>query len=271
MNQTDKGEAFFALHHRGSPFVIPNPWDAGSARIMAAKGFEALATTSAGVDHMMGKPAGTTGRNDMLANTRWIAETTDLPVSADLEDCYGANAAGIAETIRLAADAGAVGGSIEDAVWKQPGSFYDLDTAVSRVEAAVTAARALPFKFTLVARCEYLLYGRRDFDEIIDRLKAFSAAGADVLYAPGLRTDEEVAMIVDAVDKPVNVLLGMGNTTLDMADMHRLGVARVSLGSGIHRAAMAAVLEALDEIRDSGTFGFTKGLPGAGVIDDLLR
>ena len=267
MNQKERGDAFKALHHRGQPFVIPNPWDPGSARMMKAKGFEALATTSASVDHVAGRLSGAGGRDLVIENARMIAAATDLPLSVDLEDCYGADADGIAETIQLAAGTGAVGGSIEDAVWGQPGEFYDLHTAVARVEAAVAAARALPFKFTLTARCEYLLYGQRDFGEIVERLKAFSAAGADVLYAPGLKTAEEVETIVQAVDKPVNVLLGMTDTTMDMADMHQLGVARVSLGSGVHTAVMYRASQVLDEIVERGTFTFTKGLPS---VDSLL-
>lgn len=260
MDQSEKANAFLALHHRGRPFAIPNPWDAGSARMMTAKGFEALATTSAGADHVMGKLSGASGRDDIIANARWIVEATDLPVAVDLEDCYGEDETGIAETIRLAADAGAVGGSIEDAIRTRPGAFYDLDVAVARVKAAVAAARALPFKFTLTARCEFLLHGHGTLDEVIARLKAYSAAGADVLFAPGLRTTDQVAEVVGALDKPVNVLLGMANSAMDMADMHRLGVARVSLGSGIYGAAMRAASEALDEVRESGSFTFTKGL-----------
>jgi 2-methylisocitrate lyase-like PEP mutase family enzyme len=261
MNQSDKGEAFFALHQSGQPFVIPNPWDAGSARIMQAKGFKALATTSAGVDHVVGKMSGTAGRDDIIANARAIIAVTDLPVAVDLEDCYGSGDAGISETIRLAAEAGAVGGSIEDAIWGRPGAYYDFDEAVARVCAAAEAVRALPFKFTLTARCEFLLTGHGSLDEVIDRLKAYSAAGADVLFAPGVRTVEQVEAIVQAVDKPVNVLLGMANTTLDMADMHRLGVARVSLGSGLYATAMRAAATALDEIVTRGTFTFTTDLP----------
>lgn len=272
MNQTEKGDAFFALHHRGYPFVIPNPWDPGSARLMQKREFEALATTSAGVDHMMGQLSGTAGRDQVLANARWIAQSTDLPVAIDLEDCYGADEAGIAETIRLAAETGAVGGSIEDTIWTSPGQFYDFETALARVKAAIAAARALPFKFTLTARCEFMLYGHEDLDACIARLRAFAEAGADVVYAPGLKTAEQVEAVTSAVDAPVNVLLGMANTTLDMADMHRLGVARVSLGAGIHNVAMRAAASALDEIVQTGTFKFTTLEPDeAKSIDDLLR
>ncbi|MBU1175595.1 MAG: isocitrate lyase/phosphoenolpyruvate mutase family protein [Alphaproteobacteria bacterium] len=267
MNQIEKGDAFLALHQRGAPFVIPNPWDAGSARMMAVKGFEALATTSAGVDHVHGLRSGSAGRDQIIANARDIVAATELPVSVDLEDCFGSDEDGIAETIRLAADAGAVGGSIEDSIWGNPSEFYAFDVAVARVRAAVAAVAALPFKFTLTARCEFMLYGHADLDATIERLRAYAEAGADVIFAPGIRTREQVEAVVDSVDKPVNVLLGLSNTALDMADMHRLGVARVSLGSGIHTAAMKAAADALDEIRERGSFGFTTGLP---KVDSLL-
>lgn len=267
MNQTEKGDLFFALHHRESPFVIPNPWDPGSALMMQAKGFKALATTSAGADHVMGRFAGSAGRDTILENARQIIAVTDLPVAIDLEDCYGADADGIAETIRLAGEAGAVGGSIEDAIWGQNGAYYDLDTAIKRVRAAVEAAAALPFKFTLTARCEHLLHGVGDLNETIARLKAYEAAGADVLFAPGLREPEAVEAVVQAVGKPVNVILGLADTSMDMADMHRLGVTRISLGSGIHTVAMHTASLALDEIVSQGTFSFTEGLPS---VDSLL-
>lgn len=270
MSQAQKGETFFALHHQGTPFVIPNPWDVGSAKIMVARGFLALATTSVGVDHSNGKPSATAGRDDILVNARAIAGAVSLPISIDLEDCYGKDDSGIAETITLAAETGAVGGSIEDAIFGRPGEIYCLENAVARVRAASEAASALPFKFTLTARCENFLWGNPDIDDTIKRLKAYSAAGADVLYAPGLTSTDEVAALVNALDKPLNVLLGMANTKMTMADMHRLGVARVSLGSAIHRAAMTATIDALDEIRQSGTFGFTGGLTGMGELDRMM-
>lgn len=271
MTQKTKADAFFALHNTGDSFVIPNPWDIGSARIMAAKGFLALATTSAGVDHMNGKRSGTAGRDDILANAKMLAGATDLPLSIDLEDCYGADAAGIAETIGLAADTGAVGGSIEDVRYGGGGDIYPLDDAVARVRAAVEAAAALPFKFTLTARAENFLYGRPDLKDTIARLKAFADAGADVLYAPGIRTAEQVDDIVRAVGKPVNVLLGFGGTNLTMADMHQLGVARISLGSALHRASVTATLDAINEIQNSGTFEFTKELLPMDVVDGLME
>lgn len=269
-DQKSLGERFFALHHRDHPFVIPNPWDAGSAKILAALGYEALATTSVGLDHTNGHRSATSGRDQILANAKLIAGATDLPVSIDLEDCYGADAAGIAETIELAAATGAVGGSIEDVRYGSDGEMYGFDAAVARVESAVEAARALPFKFTLTARCENFLFGRPELDDTIARLQAYSAAGADVLYAPGLTSLAEIEAVVNAVDKPVNVLLGLANTTLTMADMHRAGVARVSLGSGLHRAATTAFVRAAQEIRESGTFGFTAGVLGMDAIDEMM-
>lgn len=269
-HQKSKGERFFELHHRGHTFVIPNPWDAGSAKILAASGYEALATTSVGLDHATGHHSGSAGRDEILTNARLIAEATGLPVSIDLEDCYGTDEDGVAETIRLAADTGAVGGSIEDVRFNSDGAFYELDEALARVEAAVAAARTLPFKFTLTARCENFLFGRPDMDDTIKRLNAFADAGADVLYAPGLTSADEIETLVQSVEKPVNVLLGLANTTLTMADMHRLGVARVSLGSGLHRAALTAFLSAAEEISDRGTFGFTAGLLSMDVVDEMM-
>lgn len=269
--QKSKGEAFFELHHRGHPFVIPNPWDAGSARILASCGYEALATTSVGLDHANGNRSGSSGLQQILDNAALIARSTALPVSVDLEDCYASDSEGIAETINLTAAAGAVGGSIEDVRFNSGGDFFSLGEAVTRVEAAVAAARALPFKFTLTARCENFLFGRPDMDDTIKRLNAFSDAGADVLYAPGLTSISEIEAVVNGVDKPVNVLLGLANMTLTMADMHRIGVARVSLGSGLHRAAMTAFLRAAEEISESGTFGFTAGLVGMDAIDEMME
>lgn len=270
MNQSEKGELFYALHHRGHTFVLPNPWDIGSAKVLAAKGFEAVATTSVGVDHAMGKKAMTAGRDDMVANTRLLVQAVDLPVSVDMEDCYAEDASGVAETINLVAEAGAVGGSIEDAIYTNRGELYPIDVAAERVRAASVAASALPFKFTLCARCENFLYGNPDLNDTITRLNAYAEAGADVLYAPGLTSTEEVEAIVQSVDKPVNVLMGDANTRMTMADMHRIGVARVSLGSALHRVAMTAMIGALDEILQSGTFTFTTGLKSMGDMDAYM-
>lgn len=268
--QSQKGDAFFALHHRNTPFVIPNPWDIGSAKILARKGFEALATTSVGVDHMNGKPAGTAGRTDILANAKLIADATPLPVSIDMEDCYATTPEGITETIQLAAQTGAVGCSIEDMRFSTT-EIYGFDEALARVKAAVAAAAALPFKFTLTARCENFLCDKPDMDDTIMRLKAFENAGADVLYAPGLTTTDQVKILVDSLDKPLNVLLGISGIEMTMADMKNLGVGRVSLGSGLQRAAFTATLNAIEEIQSKGTFSFTNANAGMDVIDDLMR
>lgn len=268
-SQSQKGDDFFALHHRNAPFVIPNPWDVGSAKILAARGFEALATTSVGVDHMNGKPAGTAGRDDILANAKMIADATNLPVSIDMEDCYAASADGIAETIQLAAATGAVGCSIEDMRFST-NEIYPFDQALARVKAAMAAANALSFKFTLTARSENFLCGKPDLDDTIMRLKAFADAGADVLYAPGLTTLEQVTRVVKEVGKPINVLLGMSGINMTMDDMKKAGVARISLGSGLQRAAFTAALNAIDEIQTKGTFGFTETNAGMDEIDKLL-
>lgn len=270
MTQSEKAKLFFNLHHQGNPFVMANPWDVGSAHIMAAKGFAALGTTSVGVDHMMGQKAATAGRDTIMENARQIVAATDLPVSIDLEDCYGVDAQGIAETIQLAADTGAVGGSIEDAIYSKPGEIYPLEQAVERVRAAVEAASALPFKFTLCARCENFLLDKLDMDDTIARLRAYAEAGADLLYAPGLSKPEQIEQVVQAVDKPINVLLGISGHNLTMADMHRLGVARVSIGSGFHRAAISAAIKAMDEVLNKGTFDFTKSGVPMGTIDEMM-
>lgn len=267
MDQSAKAEQFRQLHRRDHPFILPNPWDAGSAKILEGMGFEALATTSAGVDHLNAKLSGMSGRQAAVENVRLVASASSLPVAADLEDCYPEAPGGIAETIRMAADAGAVGGSIEDAVRLSPGAILDLDAAVANVEKAVNAARQLPFPFTLCARCESHLFADPDLDDTVSRLNAYAEAGADLVYAPGLRTVDELKAVVASVGVPVNVLLGLPNTSLTMADMHRLGVKRVSLGSALHRVAMRAFIDAAEEIRAKGTFTFTSGLPGAGALD----
>ena len=209
MSQSEKGAAFQALHARAGCFVIPNPWDVGTARLLAGLGFEALATTSAGCAFALGRPDGAVTRDEALANARAIVEACDLPVSADLEGGYGDAPEEAAETIRMAAGTGLVGGSIEDATGRGDHPIYDFDLAVERVRAAVEAARGLPFPFTLTARAENFLCGRPDLADTIRRLQAFQDAGADVLYAPGLRSREDIASVVRALDRPVNVVMGL--------------------------------------------------------------
>ncbi|HEX7328983.1 MAG TPA: isocitrate lyase/phosphoenolpyruvate mutase family protein [Casimicrobiaceae bacterium] len=256
---TQRGEAFRELHRRPGIFAIPNPWDAGSAIALAQLGFEALATTSAGLAHSLGKPDGhcAVSRDETLANAAAIATATPLPVSADLENGFGDSPDNCALTIRAAGEAGLVGGSIEDATGRADDPIYPFDAAVARVRAAVAAARALPFPFMLSARSENFLHGRPDLDDTIRRLVAFADAGADVLFAPGLRTSDDIAAVVRAVaPKPVNVIMGLSGVALALADLEALGVKRVSVGSSLARAAFGAFLRAAREIREQGTFGY---------------
>ena len=259
--QTTKAEAFKALHDRPGIFVIPNPWDAGSAKMLATLGFEALATTSAGLAYSMGKPdgQGAIGREETLENAKAIVRATPLPVSADLENGFGDEPEACARTIQLAAAAGVVGGSIEDATGRADEPIYEFDPAVDRIRAAVRAARSLPFPFVLTARAENLINGRPDLPDTIRRLVAFAEAGADVLYAPGLKTQQEVAAVVRAVaPKPVNVVMGLAGAALSVDALGKLGVKRVSLGSSLARAAYSAFLDAAAEVRERGTFDFAR-------------
>lgn len=254
-----KAEAFKALHQRPGIFVVPNPWDAGSARILESFGFEALATTSAGLAYSLGKPDGhaSINREDTLQNARSIIAATNLPVSADLENGYGDEPATCAETILMAAKAGLSGGSIEDATGRSESPIYPFEQAVERVKAAVGAARSLPFPFTLTGRAENLIYGRPDLNDTIKRLEAFADAGADVLFAPGLKTREEIEAVVKAVaPRPVNVIMGLSGVNLSLNILQELGVKRVSLGSSLVRAAYGAFFKAIEEIKDKGTFGY---------------
>jgi len=256
MTQADKGRAFRQLHERSSAFIIPNPWDVGSARILEHLGFEALATTSMGHAFSLGKLDTTVGRDEMLAHVAALAGATSLPVNADLENGYGDDPDTVAETIRLAAAAGVVGGSIEDATGRAGDPIYDIDLAVERVRAAVAACRALPFPFTLTARAENYLHGRPDLDDTIRRLKAFQEAGADVLYAPGLRSKDDIAAVVKSVQRPVNVLMGLQGVLLGADELSAIGARRISVGSALYRTAMGAFLRAANEMRQRGTFEF---------------
>ena len=249
--------AFRALHARPEPFVIPNAWDAGSARILAQAGFEALATTSSGAAFGLGRRDGGMTREEVLANARQIVEATPLPVSADLENCYGHDAATVAETMRMAFDAGLAGASIEDFSGDANEPIYARDHAIARAAAAVQAARSMPHPFTVTARAEGFLHGRPDLDEVIARLRAFEAAGADVVYAPGLPDLAAIRAVVQAVSCPVNVLVGMGRGYgLSVQDLGQAGVRRISLGGALSRAALGALFRAASEMREQGTFGF---------------
>jgi 2-methylisocitrate lyase-like PEP mutase family enzyme len=258
--QAEKALHFQALHQRPETFVIANPWDAGTARILTALGFAALSTTSAGLAFTLGKRDGTGSvtRGQALANAKSIADVTELPVAADLENGYGHSPEDAAETIRLAAlSAGLVGGSIEDATGDPTHPIYDFNHAVERIAAAAAAAHALPFPFMLVGRAENYLHGRPDLDDTIRRLQAYEAAGAEVLYAPGITHPEDIRALCSSVGKPVNVLMGIkGAPPLTVTELQALGVRRVSIGSGFSRAAMTAFLNAAREVIDHGTFNF---------------
>lgn len=254
--QTEKGIAFRALHQRDRAFIIPNPWDTGTARLLAQLGFKALATTSAGYAFSIGQRDNTVGRDKMIAHVREIAAATNLPVSADLENGFGDDPEMVAETIKLGAAAGLVGGSIEDSTTRRDDPIYELERAAERVSAAAEAARSLPFTFTLTARAENYLFGRRDLNDTIKRLQAYQEAGADVLYAPGLSNKDDIAAVVRSLDRPVNVLMGLAGVGLSLAELSTIGVKRVSVGSVLARVALSAFLRAAAEMRDRGTFTF---------------
>lgn len=256
--QAEKGETFRNLHSRNHAFIIPNPWDIGSARILAHFGFEALASTSMGYAFSIGRRDNSVGRAGILEHIAAIAAATDLPVSADLENGFGDSPREAAETIKLAAETGIVGGSIEDATGREEDPIYPLHHAVARVQAAVEAARSLPFTFTLTARAENYLHGRPDLQDTIARLQAYQEAGADVLYAPGLASKEDIAAVVSSVDRPVNVVMGLRGVQLSLAELSQLGVKRVSVGSSLARTAMGALLRAVREMREQGTFDYAK-------------
>ena len=263
-DQRAKVMRFVALHAAPGAFVVPNPWDAGSARILTALGFAALATTSAGLAFSLGRrdAEGAVSREETLANARAIVDATDLPVSADLEDGFGPRPEDAAETIRRAAAIGLVGGSIEDATADPARPIHDFGRAVERVAAAVEAARELPFPFTVTARAENFLFSRPDLADTIARLRAFEAAGADVLYAPRLPDMAAIREVCAAVSRPVNVVMGLAGQNFTVAELAQAGVKRISLGSALARAALAGLVRAAREVRDHGSFGFA---------DDALR
>jgi 2-methylisocitrate lyase-like PEP mutase family enzyme len=251
-----KADAFYSLHQGPKAFVIPNPWDRGTARLLAHLGFEALATTSMGYAFSLGQRDNSLSRDQTFANAADLAAATNLPVSADLENGFGDSPDHVAETIRLSASTGIVGGSIEDASGNPGMPIYDISLAVARVEAAVHAARSLPYKFTLTARAENYLHDRPDLDDTIERLKAFEKAGADVLYAPGLRAREDIARVVSALERPVNVVMGLSGVQLSVKELSALGVKRISVGSSLARLALASFMKAAREMHDHGTFTY---------------
>ena len=264
ISQQEKGAQFRALHEENEAFIIPNPWDAGTARLLTMLGFKALTTTSAGLAFTLGLPDGQAGLEATLANARAIVDATHLPVAADLENGFGHAPKDAAETIRRAGlEAGLVGGSIEDASGDPSRPIYELSHAVDRVTAAAEAARALPFPFVFVARAENYLHGRPDLEDTIRRLQAFEAAGADALYAPGLTTAEEIRAVCASVSRPVNVLAGLRNAPFTVAELSSLGVRRISVGSALTRVALGAFLRAAGAMAASGTFPFDDATPFA--------
>jgi 2-methylisocitrate lyase-like PEP mutase family enzyme len=271
--QSEKAERFRGLHARPGAFVIPNPWDAGTARLLASLGFEALTTTSAGLAFTLGRKdgAGVVSRDETLANAKAIADATDLPVAADLENGFGHAPEAAAETIRLAGEvAGLVGGSIEDSTGDPAHPIYDFQHAVERVAAAVEAARALPFRFMLVGRAENFLHGRPDLDDTIRRLQAFEVAGADVLYPPGLTRAEDIRTVCASVARPVNVVMGLKGARLSVGELASLGVKRISVGSALSRAALGGFVRAAREIAERGTFDFADEAIPYAEVNDLM-
>ncbi|MCB1055255.1 MAG: isocitrate lyase/phosphoenolpyruvate mutase family protein [Acidobacteria bacterium] len=271
--QTEKAHAFQALHHRPEAFIIPNPWDAGSARMLEGLGFEALATTSSGLAFSLGRRDNEAGREAVLRHVAEVVAVTGVPVSGDLENGFGDAPETAAETIRMGAEAGLVGGSIEDSI-DQPGEprgVYELELAVERVRAAVEAARSLPFPFMLTARAENFVVGRPDLADTIRRLQAYQEAGADVLFAPGLTREDDIAEVLRSVDRPVNVLAGLGGMSLGRARLSELGVRRISIGGALTRAAYGAFLEAAREMLDRGTFDFAQDATSFAELTKLFE
>ena len=256
VTQTEKAEAFRKLHEGPKAFVIPNPWDGGSARVLEGLGFQALATSSGACAGTFGRRDGRVTREEALAHAKLICTATDLPVVADLEKGFGDAPSDAAETIRLAAGAGLVGGSIEDATGNKDKPLFDFNHAVERVAAAVEAARKHPFPFTLTARTENFLRGNPDLDDTIKRLQAFEKAGADVLFSPGLPDLASVKAVCGALKKPFNFMVGIRGKSFSVAELEAAGVRRISLATSLYRAAMAGMVAAAVEVRDQGSFGY---------------
>jgi 2-methylisocitrate lyase-like PEP mutase family enzyme len=252
-------------------FIIPNPWDVGSARLLAHLGFEALATTSMGYAFSRGRLDNTLDREQTLAYASQIVSATPLPVSADLENGFGDSPDVVAETVRVAANAGLVGGSIEDATGHADDPIYELGHAVDRVRAAAEAAHSLPFPFTLTARAENYLHGRPDIRDTVARLQAYQDAGAEVLYAPGLATRDDIVAVIRSVTRPVNVVMGLQGVQLTLAELSALGVRRVSLGSALYRAAIGALMRAAQEMREHGTFSFAAHAASPRELSRILK
>ena len=267
---TEKAERFRELHARPGTFIIPNPFDAGSARILQHLGFEALATTSSGYAYSTGRMDYGITRDEAIAHAKILVDATDIPVSADLENGFGDDPDTVAETVRLAAGVGLAGCSIEDSTQRDTDPIYSMAAAVDRVRAAVAAARAIGRPFTLTARAENYLHGRRDLKDTIARLQAYQDAGADVLYAPGLTSIDDVRTLIAAVDRPVNVLAGMQGTTFNLEQLTEAGTKRISVGGALSRVALAAVVRAGREMKERGTFTFVNEPTSSKEIGKLI-
>lgn len=254
--QLEKANAFRALHESTEAFVIANAWDAGSVKILTDLGFPALATSSAASAMILGKVDGEVTREEALTQAHGMVAATHLPISADLEKGFGDDPETVAETVRLAAEVGLVGCSIEDNTGDPANPYYDFDHATERIVAAVEAARTLPFPFTLTARTEHFINGNPDLDDVIRRLQAFEAAGADVLFAPGLPTLEAVHTVCAAVRKPLNFMVGIPGKSFSVAELAAAGVKRISLATSLYRAAMRGLTAAATEVREKGTFSY---------------
>jgi 2-methylisocitrate lyase-like PEP mutase family enzyme len=270
--QAERAAIFRTLHERPGAFIIPNPWDVGTARLLAALGFEALATTSLGLANSLGRPDGTgaVAASEVIEHCRLIAGATDLPVNADLENCYADEPERAAALIRRAAEAGVVGASIEDATGDPARPIHDFDLAVARVHAAVEVARSLPIPFVLTARAENLLHGRPDLPDTIRRLQAFERVGADVLYAPGLRDLAAIRTVVASVGKPVNVVMSAADPAITLAELAAAGVKRVSVGGALSRLALAAFLRGAREMRDKGGFTWMRDTVPTRELKDVF-
>lgn len=270
ISQAEKAVAFQALHRAPGSFVIPNPWDGGSARVLAGLGFKALATSSGAKAAVLGKRDGRITSDEALANAKLIVDVTDLPVAADLENGFADAPDAAAEIIRKAAAVGLVGGSIEDATGEKDKPLYDFGLAVERVAAAVKAARALRFPFTLTARAEGFLRGRPDLDDVIKRLQAFEQVGADVLFAPGLPDLAAVEKVCRSLTKPLNFMVGIPGKSFSVAQLEAAGVKRISLATSLYRAATAGLMEAAREVKDRGTFLYVDRIVPTSVLNSFL-
>ncbi len=270
-SQADKAARFKALHEQPKAFVIANPWDAGSARVLAGLGFTALATSSGASAGVLGRRDGRITREEAITHSRAIVGAVDVPVSADLENGFGDAPEDAAETIRQAGAAGLVGGSIEDASGGGERPIYGLAQAAERIAAAAQAARALPFPFMLTARAENFLHGKADLDDTIRRLQAFERAGADVLFAPALPDLAAIKLVCSSVGKPVNFMVAIRGKSFSVAELEAAGVRRISLATSLWRAAMTGLVEAGREIREKGTFGYLDHALPTAEVSRFLR